>query len=308
MSLTIMDTTLFPQSLLLSHSTTLHSMARRTESPLSSVSPHMDSSQPSSVLTSPCKPIHPNVLLFIRMPKCASTSFVDLLNLLASRKSFRVLFNPGGAYNWNNVATKREAELIKYKAQKGKLVYARHFYYIDFSPHGLKDFAYVTVIREPKSRFISSYLYYHFSTKPNIQRMLKPQDKHESILECVAKEHNGCEHNMLRKYFCGHERLCSTNSSYALQVAKANMREKFAVVGILEELDKTMDVIGKILPGYFNLVEAQDSIPISNKNLKTLKSLRLEEDEAIHRANAADIELYAYARELLQSIAASCSD
>ena len=80
-----------------------------------------------------------------------------------------------------------------------------------------------------------------------------------------------------------------------------NMREQFAVVGILEEMDTTMDVLGKVLPEYFS---QSKSIPFVNKNQRK-KALSLEEEDSVRSANAADIELYAYARQLLHSVA-SC--
>ncbi len=250
-----------------------------------------------------CKAKSPRILFFIRVPKCASTSFVDLLHSLAIKLPFDFIFNPSGAYDWDDKTARKVVQNVQSKGGDTPVVYARHFYYTDFKRYGLIDYEYITVIREPLARFVSSYLYYHFSSKPQIQRMLKPGDKNESFLECITRKHNGCAHNWLTKYFCGHRRFCSSGSKEALAVAMENMRHKFAVVGLLEKMETTLRVFRKILPGYFGAVELQ--IPGSNRNEQSM-ALSQEEREAAREANSADIKLYAYAQELLRTINQSC--
>lgn len=236
------------------------------------------------------------------MPKCASTSFMSLFQSLAKPLAFQLHFDPSGAHDWKDSTIKKETELIKSKSHKRKLLYARHFYYTDFEHYGLTNYTYLTVIREPMARFISSYLYYHYSSKPYIQRMLKPRYKKESLLECLSRRHNGCAHNWLTKYFCGHQGLCRNGNRTALTMAKANMKLHFAAVGIIEDMDLTLKVFAKVVPGY---VAWSNDLPRSNKNERSMH-LSVEEDEAVRMANTADIELYDYARELLQATATSC--
>lgn len=219
--------------------------------------------------------------------------------------SFQLHFNPSGAYDWNENTIKKETQLITSMSKKGKLVYARHFYYTDFERYGLTNYTYLTVIREPTARFVSSYLYYHFSSKPYIQQMLKPGDKNESLLECISKGLNGCAHNWLTKYFCGHDRVCHSGNSTALAMAKDNMERHFAAVGLLEDVELTLQVFEKVVPGYFALRNQDYKLPRTNKNEQKMH-LSLEEDEAVRRANAADIELYAHARQLLKATLRKC--
>lgn len=257
----------------------------------------------SNMTTAKCNVTHPRIVFFIRIPKSASTSFVDLLKSMASSLSFTLLFNPSGAYDWNDLTTKTEADLVMSKS--GKLVYARHFYYVDFKTYGVRNFTYATVIRDPITRFLSSYLYYHYSSKRHIQRMLKPEHQHESILECTARKHNGCAHNWLTKYFCGHHKRCTAGDVDALAMAKANMLHKFAVVGVLEEIGLSLKVFSAVLPGFFTTA-GQDNLPVSNRNEQSVV-LTTEEQEAVQRANSADMELYAYARDLLHATATFCN-
>lgn len=248
-----------------------------------------------------CQAFHPRVVFFMRLPKCASTSFVNLLKSVSASSSFQFIFNPSGAYNWDVMATRKVVSLIQSKG--GQVIYARHFYYVNFKPFGLTNFTYFTVIREPLSRFISSYLYYHHSPKRHIQNMLKPEHRNETLLECISREHNGCSHNWLTKYFCGHEKFCEFGEGKALAVAKENLKQGFAVVGVLEQLNLTLKVLNKVLPDYFTL--HGEDLPAANKN-KLSMVLSVEEEEAIQRVNSVDLKLYAYARELLQATASSC--
>lgn len=248
-----------------------------------------------------CKVVRPQVLFFIRVPKCASTSFINLLRFLAKRSRFQLLFNSGGAYDWSDAEARKEVALIQSKG--GKVVYARHFYYIDFTPYGLTNFSFITVIREPTARFLSSYLYYHYSSKRYIQKMLKPEHKNESLLECTMRRHNGCAHNWLTKYFCGHDEVC-LDGPKALPRAKHNMRSNFAAVGLLEDIDLTLKVFCRVLPGFF-AGGGDFDFPRTNRNERSMV-LSTEEKEAVQRANSADIELHSYAKELLQSISTSC--
>ena len=251
-----------------------------------------------------CKAMNPRILFFIRLPKCASTSFVKLLRSLSIPLSFELYYNPSGAYDWDNNTIRREARRVWSKHRK--IMYARHFYYVDFKHYGLKNFTYVTVIREPVARFVSSYLYYHFSSKRYIQSILKPAYKNESLISCIAQKHNGCVPNLLTKYFCGQHNFCKSGNSTALKRAKYNMKYNFAAVGLLEEIGLTMKLFRKFLPGYFYVEGEENQLPSSNKNEQSMV-LSEEEEAAIRKANSADIKLYAYARELLQETTTTCN-
>ena len=252
-----------------------------------------------------------NILFFIRLPKCASTSFVDLLLRLSKLSDFFVEFNPSGAYNW------REEEKLSVSRQcsrrlliKKKLVYARHFYFIDFAEFGIESFTYVTIIRNPIDRVVSSYLYYHFSSRQHIQELLKPEHRNESLSTCLLHQHEGCTHNLVTKYFCGHTVWCKLGDKRALDTAKHNLRNHFAVVGIMEDMQLSMEVMRRVLPQFFAIDRSRSrardlTLPALNKNEKRVT---VSEDERLEiaRANAADMELYEYALQLLHEQATQC--
>lgn len=251
-----------------------------------------------------CPTLQSNVLFFMRLPKSASTSFVDLLKGLAQRSRFGFQFNPSGAYNWEESEKLKVANFVQHSSLAvNGFVYARHFYYVDFSKYQLKNHTYVTVLRHPVSRFVSSYLYYHFSSKPHIQAILKPEHRNESLEECLRFQHSGCTHNLMTKYFCGHELYCKTGSEQALTQAKKNLL-KFAVVGIVEEMETSLLVFKSVLPRYFSSLD-KDSLPRRNRNEHTL---RVSENlrDSIARYNSADMQLYEFARQHLHNVAHKC--
>ena len=251
-----------------------------------------------------CPTLQSNVLFFMRLPKSASTSFVDLLKGLAQRSHFGFRFNPSGAYNWEESEKMKVASFVRHSSLAvNGFIYARHFYYVDFSKYQLKNSSYVTVLRHPVGRFVSSYLYYHFSSKPHIQAILKPEHRNESLEECLRFQHSGCTHNLMTKYFCGHELFCKTGSERALTQAKKNLLN-FAVVGIVEEMETSLQVFKSVLPRYFSLLD-KDSLPRRNKNEHTLRVSEKIQD-SIAQYNSADMRLYEFAVQQLHDVAHKC--
>ena len=259
-----------------------------------------DNLLPSTVT---CRPIDPKVLFFVRIPKCASTSFVEQLKVWSKLGQFELFFHPSGAFDWDIRTIKKVASQVNAKKSK-RFVYARHFYYTDFRMYGVEDYSYLTIIRDPVSRFVSSFLYYHYSSKAHIQALLNPNNKNETLLDCIKHQHEGCAHNWLTKYFCGHDRFCKLGNKQALRTAKENILRDFAAVGVLEEIEETMALFHTLLPEYFSTSQ-EDKLPQTNKNEKILQ-LTSEEEEAVRSANLADLELYNFVRTLLHKTTKAC--
>lgn len=262
------------------------------------------------VVNLPCRPLTKlNYLFIMRIPKSASTSLVDLLQSLANGRHLYLHFDPSGAYNWDD---SRKQSVVKKLVDlhtsmpTTPIAYARHFYHVNFTAHALGGYKYLTIMREPVNRFVSSFLYYHYSSKGYIQAALDPRHRNESIIDCLKNGHEGCSPNLVTKYFCGHEGFCKDGSARTLLRAKENLVRDFAVVGILEELELSYRVFGKVLPEYFGSVDPLVAVSyVKNSNQQTLV-LTDWERLAIATANSADVELYAFTRELLHRQASGC--
>lgn len=251
-----------------------------------------------------CRSVDPKVLFFVRIPKCASTSFVEQMKAWSKLGMFELFFHPSGAFDWNLQTIKKVASQVNAKKSK-RFVYARHFYYTDFRMYGVEDYSYLTIIRDPLSRFVSSYLYYHYSSKAHIQAILNPNHRNETLVECIEHQHEGCAHNWLTKYFCGHDRFCKLGNEQALRIAKENILRDFVVVGIFEEIELSMALFREILPGYF-VSHQEDQLPQMNKNERSLQ-LTSKEEEAVRSANQADLELYNFVRTLFYETVKACN-
>ncbi len=237
----------------------------------------------------------------IRIAKCASTSFVQLLKTLSKSSSYELFFHSSGAFDWDVRTMKQVADMAK--AKHKRFVYARHFYYVDFRRFNLDDFTFVTFVRDPVSRFVSSFLYYHYSSKAHIQSILDPAHRNETLLDCLKEQHEGCTHNLMTKYFCGHQPFCKLGSEEALSHAMENMRKDFAVVGLVEEMELSLQLLVKTIPAYFGKLTTEAGIVNKNENKRELTYVEIE---AIKKANSADVKLYEYAQLLLHSKSVAC--
>ena len=52
-------------------------------------------------------------------------------------------------------------------------------------------------------------------------------------------------------FFCGNDKICSEASDETFQRALRNMKEKFLVVGLTEQIDDFFPVLEKLFPAYF---------------------------------------------------------
>lgn len=253
------------------------------------------------------------IVFFIRLPKCASTSFINILKRLSKTSKGNQInfsFDPSGASDWNTETMEKVAKLVKIESESSKqqYIYARHFYYVDFTTFDLMNFTYITIVREPVSRFISSFLYYHYSSRPYIQAILNPKHKNESLKMCLDLGHEGCQLNLMTKYFCGHEKpLCKKGSMDAYNRAKENIDRHFTTIGVMEEMSLSYKLMKCLLPKHFkNLNPEMDASFVQNKNEHEMNippSLR----EEIEEKNKYDMMLYYYIREKLYMQARACS-
>lgn len=250
---------------------------------------------------SDCAAQRPAYLFVIRIAKCASTSIVEVLRGLSREKGFPFIFHGSGAYNWDQ----REVESVERVCRSRRLwnnrdgaavntvVYARHFYFAPFPGLG-SSVRYITFVREPVARVVSSYYYYHFSSKPGIQALVPQEHRWENLAQCVVMNHEGCTANLMTKYFCGHEAFCASGSPAALRQAKLNLRHHFLLVGVVEEMEASLRLLALLLPDVFGRQGAAVSIPLSNQN-ERLAEVSEEERQVVAQHNKADIELYAVA-------------
>ena len=106
-------------------------------------------------------------------------------------------------------------------------------------------------------------------------------------------------------YFCGHHPECSKlGSREALQIAKHNVDHNFAVIGLLEYMSETMQVLEHKLPQFFAganeyYKEISKSSKVQNKN--TIKSSKIDDDirAVLKQRLSSEYEIYEYIKQKL---------
>ena len=53
-------------------------------------------------------------------------------------------------------------------------------------------------------------------------------------------------------FFCGSSQICLNRGDEALRIAKQNVRDKYLIVGIIEDFRNTIKILELLVPNFFN--------------------------------------------------------
>lgn len=190
-------------------------------------------------------------IFYLHIPKCGGVSIgqaiaatyqtlylrndngIINLNAPISRKVIEA--TEGNNYPFNTdddypILNFREKLLIYFMAQSNSKFISGHFLFskIAYQEYGEK-FSFVTVLRDPVKRWISSYFYNTLKT----EHKMKVNDSIEARLESHFGMSQGYQ---LVKFLGGANQEGDYSSTKAINQAKENLK-RFAVVGFLENLD-----------------------------------------------------------------------
>ncbi|XP_043193670.1 heparan sulfate 2-O-sulfotransferase pipe-like [Amphibalanus amphitrite] len=258
------------------------------------------------------------IVFYNRVDKCGSSSLNALIKRLA--KNNRKFIRSSSDVHFRRYLNDTDQlaiikKLIK-QSKKKPVVFDRHVYYVDFTEFNQSEPIYINLIRDPVQRFISFFHYLRLEKRyRKATQRPKRQWFNKNLNECVMSgdpecamtdtyHHEGPKGNEvfhpMTSYFCGHEAVCREfNNRAALQRALENLEKKYAVVGILETLDRSLQVFQAFVPMYFrNAVKLFDKSPLkSNTNQHEPATAAVEEELASRLW--ADIELYRLAEQRL---------
>lgn len=170
---------------------------------------------------------------------------------------------------------------------------------------------YMSILREPVSRFISWYYFMrHGDADMNdtaaLQEMLGRNSAlpNETIDDCIKNKREDCTgdyyYTLNINIFCGYDTRCSKDKTFALREAKKNL-DKYMVVGLMEEFEDTVRVLEKLMPTMFGggaiLYKKimADSVNISKTKFK--KTPSAETLDILKSRMKEDIEFYEYAKQ-----------
>ena len=150
-----------------------------------------------------------------------------------------------------------------------KSVYHTHVLWPNLTAVGMPSNAYTffQLMRDPVDRFVSWHYYRLYGPRPaaalaaNRERVMAmvgmnhPPDVDEFVASQYRNKsgcQNGLDHNMQTRQFCGFhpdcEKVCS---SKALKRAKRNLDAEYFLVGTLEELNRTVELMELLAPTFF---------------------------------------------------------
>nr|CAG4641800.1 EOG090X088H [Eurycercus lamellatus] len=197
------------------------------------------------------------VLMYNRVPKTGSTSFMGLAYDLCSKNKFKVLhvnvtknshvmsLSDQLRFSWN---------LSQWDAVKPAF-YHGHLAYLDFSRFGAPPPLFINILRQPLDRMVSYYYFLRYGDdfRPHLVR--KKQGNKMTFDDCVNEGQAECDPNNLWlqvPFFCGHHADCwIPGSTWAFEQAKTNLVNKYLLVGVTEQMEEFVAILEATLPLYF---------------------------------------------------------
>ncbi|XP_030749674.1 heparin sulfate O-sulfotransferase [Sitophilus oryzae] len=234
------------------------------------------------------------VVLYNRVPKTGSTSFVGIAYDLFKRNRYHVLHVNITANN-NVLSLTNQINFVmnvtNWNTMKPAL-YHGHFAYIDFNKFGAPQPLFINILRKPLDRFISYYYFVRYGDnfRPNLVR--RKAGNKMTFDECVEKSLPECDPSSIWlqiPYFCGHAANCwKPGNKWALSEAKNNLVNNYFLVGVTEELEDFIAVLELSLPRLFQ--GAMDYFTQSNKShLRQTVQKILPSEETIKKIKASTV-------------------
>jgi hypothetical protein len=224
------------------------------------------------------------LLIFLHLPKTAGSTLAYILERQYGSGGVLALYD---SFFGEELVTVPQSQLERTKVITG------HFY---FGAHTFisKPSTYITFLREPVDRVISHYYYVRRDPTHYLYPLAREMSLREYVESCGLCEPNNDQTRLLAgKDLATKDGACSTDM---LPVAKKNLQEHFAVVGISEAFDQSLllmkQVFGWRHPYYSRQNVSRHRIKNEDIPPKTIRT--------IHSYNELDCELYGYATEILQ--------
>lgn len=252
------------------------------------------------------------VVIYNRVPKTGSTSFVGVAYALCKKNKFRTLHvNVTG--NNHILSLNNQYDIVKnisYWNDMKPAIYHGHFAFIDFARFSNLRPLYINIIRKPLDRLVSYYYFLRYGDdfRPHLVR--KKHGDTETFDECVRNSHPDCDPNNMWlqvPFFCGHSFNCwKPGNKWALEEAKKNLINNYLIVGVTEELDDFIAILELVIPRVFK--GAMDHYVNSNKShLRQTAQKQDPSEETIRKIESSTVwrmenEFYEFALEQFQFI------
>jgi len=234
-----------------------------------------------------------STVVFVHIPKTAGTTLHRIMERQYYSDNILSIHTPVE----NAAQVSRLQKLPTTKKQQIELIKGHTF----FGWHQLmsQPCLYFTLLRNPVERFISNYFFLlKNKDHPFNQKLVEQKIPLEDFVNWTGED------NYQTRYLAkniGEEDLDIKNrdcTRQTLELAKKNLNENFAVVGTVEEFDKTLLILKNTF-GWDNVY-----YKVSNKNKQRPASSLIPQQtlDLIKEKNKLDLELYQHASESLEEL------
>ena len=231
-------------------------------------------------------------LIFLHVPKAAGSTFYKIIERQ---------YKPNSIFSIDGQRVRESIDEFKKLpvAQREEIrVLKGHMY---FGLHELlpQPSTYITILRDPVERIISHY--YYVLRSPNHYLYNKVTSQHMSLKDYVCSGISTELDNGQTRLLSGLEQTvfgweeCSTK---VLELAKQNIKNHFAVVGLSERFDETLILLQKAF-AYKIPFYVQENV---TKNRPLKENISQDTLKFIEKYNELDIELYKYAKNNFENI------
>ncbi|XP_050077999.1 heparin sulfate O-sulfotransferase [Anopheles maculipalpis] len=248
------------------------------------------------------------VIIYNRVPKTGSTSFVNLTYDLCKKNAFHVLHINITA-NMHVLSLPNQLKFVRnitaWDSMKPAF-YHGHMAFLDFSKFSMPSKPlYINLIRQPLDRLVSYYYFLRYGDDYRPYLVRHRAGDTMTFDECVARQKPDCDPtNMWLQipFFCGHHAECwNPGSSWALEQAKRNLVNEYFLVGLTEEMDEFIELLELSLSRLYK--GAVQHFQKSNKShLRKTKSKVEPAPETVAKIKESTVwqmenELYEFARD-----------
>ena len=221
-------------------------------------------------------------LFFLHLPKCAGTSFKDVLY-----RNFPLASLCWIDGNFHEVSTQKLLNLEPSLRDRYACI-AGHYQY-GLHRHFCGGGVYVTFLREPVQRVLS--MYYHIKNAAYHPLKERIDFAEVSLLEFVNSDYDEID-NIQTRWICGQ------NSEPSVETALERISEHFVAAGISELFDESLIYLQDQIPRLRNLLYVPRNIG-KQPNAKHLITEAVL--DTIRARNSLDILLYSEVFESLQN-------